>query len=331
MSVVLSQLVEPAPEKLEELNEKEIEGFQPPAEIAGLWENIRGIPVLTAEQEREMFQKLEQEKELLPGVKINKIPSALAIRNRIIEYNLRLVAFWVTKITTQHPIATLELHDLCQIGVFGLIKAVERFEWQREGKFSTYASWWIKQAVWRAIEDLDTTIRVPVHIHREIRYFFRARKELSQELERQPSLEEMAERMGIPLAKARSFQEAALHRDGTISLFTPVGDGNKPGPERTLLDVIEDTNQSTGDIQKTVDLKILKEAIREALGFLDRRARRILSLRFGLDDGRPRTLEEVGEIIGVTRERIRQIEKKALKRLKASPQVRQLFKDFAVS
>ncbi|RJR25741.1 RNA polymerase sigma factor RpoD [Candidatus Microgenomates bacterium] len=260
---------------------------------------IGRIPLLKAEEEVDLAQKIEK--------------GSLAAKRKLTESNLRLVV----SIAKRYVGRGLTLLDLIQEGNQGLIRAVEKYDWRRGYKFSTYATWWIRQAITRAIADQARTIRVPVHMVETINKLMRISRKLMQELGRDPTPEEVGKEMEIPPAKVREILKIA---QGTTSLEAPVGD-----EEDSLLgDFIADTAPSPYD---TASKQLLKDNIKEVLETLTPREAKVLVYRFGLEGGKPMTLEEVGKKFGVTRERIRQIEAKALRKLK-HPSRRKKLQDY---
>ena len=261
---------------------------------------IGRVPLLTAEQEMEYAKSIEQGDE--------------EARRMLAEANLRLVV----SIAKRYVGRGMLFLDLIQEGNLGLIKAVEKFDYRKGFKFSTYATWWIRQAITRAIADQARTIRIPVHMVETINKLIRVSRQLLQELGREPTPEEIAEEMDLPVERVREIMKIAQE---PVSLETPIGEEE----DSHLGDFIED--QDAPAPAEAAGYTMLKEQLDEVLDSLTPREQKVLRLRFGLDDGRTRTLEEVGQVFGVTRERIRQIEAKALRKLRHPSRSKKL-KDF---
>jgi RNA polymerase primary sigma factor len=303
----------PASEKLKKLKAEEGGRCIPQAgtsETAGLFEEIFRTPLLTPKEEKNLFNKLKAN------------PKDKVARNRIIEANLRLVLYWARKISQIYLGTSLTLSDLFQEGTFGLMHAVDIFQSAKGVRFSTLASWWIRQRIWREIHNNGQTIRVPVNVHERERSFLRAQQKIMNDLGRYPTAKEIAEEMAISLDKIAKIQRAiALSR--TQSLDEPFIEGGAC----SLLEILPAKDYPT--TEEEADLLLREDVIKEALGFIKyARHRKVLELRFGIGDEMPRTLEEIGRRFGVTRERIRQIEAKALKTLQQNPQARQRLKVF---
>ena len=261
---------------------------------------IGKIPRLTAEGEKELAKRIEKgDKEA---------------RKQLARCNLKLVVAFAKKYVGRSP--NLTLLDLIQEGNLGLFRAVEKFDWRRGYKFSTYATWWIRQAITRALADQARTIRIPVHMVETISKYAQTKRRLLQDLGREPLPEEIASEMGIEVAKVHHIMKISQY---TVSLETPVGEDEE---DSVLAEFIEDEKTIAPSLE--AGRTLLKERLKEILVDLTPREQKIVSMRFGLDDGITHTLEEVGNEFGVTRERIRQIEAKALERIRGHQGLKKL-------
>ncbi len=296
---------------------------------------IGKIPLLTLDQEklyseqvvigrkaREQLEKIEAEQnyDSISAEEYEKLEQQVELANNakdmLVNANLRLVV----SIAKKYASRGLQLLDLIQEGNMGLIKAVDKFDYEKGFKFSTYATWWIRQGIARAVADQARTIRIPVHMVETINKLVRVQRQLVQELSREPNDDEIAERMGISVEKVQQIRKIAQE---PISLEAPVGEEE----DSSLGDFISDPG-ALDPYEYTAKQK-LREELDDALKTLTPREARVLQLRFGLIDGRTRTLEEVGKEFNVTRERIRQIEAKALRKLKHPSRSKKL-KDFLI-
>lgn len=263
---------------------------------------IGKVPLLTGDEEIELAKRI--------------VKGDVAARKRLTEANLRLVV----SIAKKYMGRNLGLLDLIQEGNLGLFRAVEKFDWRKGFKFSTYATWWIRQAITRALADQSRTIRIPVHMVETLNKYAQAERQLVQDLGREPLPEEIAAEMGIEVEKVYHLKKISQE---TVSIDSPVGEADED--ESSLGDFIVD--EDTTKPNEMAGRQILREYVQGILTDLDPREQKILKMRFGLEDGVTHTLEEVGEEFGVTRERIRQIEAKALEKIKEHVDIHKL-KDY---
>ena len=284
--------------KLEDFSD--LKGFNIDDPVKMYLKEIGKIPLLSADEERILAENMEA--------------GDIEAKKKLAETNLRLVV----SIAKRYVGRGMQFLDLIQEGNMGLMKAVEKFDFRRGFKFSTYATWWIRQAITRSIADQARTIRIPVHMVETINKLVRIERQLVQELGREPTNEEISEHMGIEVDKVNEIIKIAQE---PVSLETPIGEED----DSHLGDFIEDETAIAPD--EAANFSMLKEQLNQVLSTLSDREKKVLELRFGLNDGTPRTLEEVGKEFEVTRERIRQIEAKALRKLK-HPSRSQKLKDF---
>ncbi|MGN0341425.1 MAG: RNA polymerase sigma factor RpoD [Roseburia sp.] len=301
----LEEVVLLEPEDEEEIEEEKIDlsvpdGVSIEDPVRMYLKEIGKVPLLTAEEEIELAKRMELGDQ--------------EAKKRLAEANLRLVV----SIAKRYVGRGMLFLDLIQEGNLGLIKAVEKFDYRKGYKFSTYATWWIRQAITRAIADQARTIRIPVHMVETINKLIRVSRQLLQELGREPTPEEIAAEMNMPVERVREILKISQE---PVSLETPIGEEE----DSHLGDFIQDDNVPVP--ADAAAFTLLKEQLEEVLGTLTEREQKVLTLRFGLDDGRARTLEEVGKEFNVTRERIRQIEAKALRKLRHPSRSRKL-KDY---
>ena len=298
--IILDVEDEPTEEELENIEMAVPDGVSIEDPVRMYLKEIGKVPLLTAEEEKELAMKMEA--------------GDMEAKKRLAEATLRLVV----SIAKRYVGRGMLFLDLIQEGNLGLIKAVEKFDYRKGYKFSTYATWWIRQAITRAIADQARTIRIPVHMVETINKLIRVQRQLLQELGREPYPEEIAEKMGLPVERVREIQKISQE---PVSLETPIGEEE----DSHLGDFIQDDNVPVP--AEAAAFTLLKEQLVEVLGTLTEREQKVLCLRFGLEDGRARTLEEVGKEFDVTRERIRQIEAKALRKLRHPSRSRKL-KDY---
>ena len=298
--IILDVDDEPTEEELENIELAVPDGVSIEDPVRMYLKEIGKVPLLTAEEEKNLAMRMEN--------------GDMDAKKRLAEANLRLVV----SIAKRYVGRGMLFLDLIQEGNLGLIKAVEKFDYRKGYKFSTYATWWIRQAITRAIADQARTIRIPVHMVETINKLIRVQRQLLQEKGREPYPEEIAEKMSLPVERVREIQKISQE---PVSLETPIGEEE----DSHLGDFIQDDNVPVP--AEAAAFTLLKEQLVEVLGTLTEREQKVLRLRFGLDDGRARTLEEVGKEFNVTRERIRQIEAKALRKLRHPSRSRKL-KDY---
>jgi RNA polymerase primary sigma factor len=288
---------------------------------------IGRVSLLTAENERELAMRIEAgvqaaerrangdvQTEMDRRILTGAVRDGEEARAELISANLRLVV----SIAKRYVGRGMLFLDLIQEGNLGLMRAVEKFDYTKGFKFSTYATWWIRQAITRAIADQARTIRIPVHMVESMNRVMRIQRQMTQELEREPTVEELAEKTGLTPDRVREIQRIALD---PLSLDSPVNEED----DSNLADFIADSGADAP--AEVATRRMLAQAVEEALGELSEREKEVVKLRFGLVDGQSRTLEEVGKEFGVTRERIRQIEAKTLAKLR-HPQRSQKLKEF---
>jgi RNA polymerase primary sigma factor len=291
-----SALIEGSGTKSDDISQKELElataldGDVPDA-VQQYLKEIGKTALLTKQEEKDLAKRAEKGDE--------------EARQRLIKANLRLVVSIAKRYINRTP--HLSILDLIQEGNIGLSRAVDKFDYRKGFKFSTYATWWIRQAINRALADQSRTVRIPVHMVEVISKYTQTRRQLIQELGRDPLAEEIAAEMGIDVDKVRHIQKISQE---VLSIETPIGDED----DSTLSDFIPDEKNATP--AQLAARAYLRDLIAEILGELTEREQKILKMRFGLDDNNPSTLEEVGKVFGVTRERIRQIESKALEKIR---------------
>ena len=295
--IILDVDDEPTEEELENIEFSVPDGVSIEDPVRMYLKEIGKVPLLSADEEVELAKRVEQGDE--------------EAKKKLAEANLRLVV----SIAKRYVGRGMLFLDLIQEGNLGLIKAVEKFDYRKGYKFSTYATWWIRQAITRAIADQARTIRIPVHMVETINKLIRVSRQLLQELGREPSPQEIADEMDIPVERVREILKISQE---PVSLETPIGEEE----DSHLGDFIQDDNVPVP--AEAAAFTLLKEQLNEVLGTLTEREQKVLKLRFGLEDGRARTLEEVGKVFNVTRERIRQIEAKALRKLRHPSRSRKL-------
>ncbi|UVE95355.1 sigma-70 family RNA polymerase sigma factor [Dietzia sp. B32] len=297
--------------------EAEPDGQSPSADLVRVYLNgIGKTALLNAEDEVELSKRieaglyakhvLETKKRLGPVRKADLkaiVAEGEAARAHLLEANLRLVVSLAKRYTGRG----MPLLDLIQEGNLGLIRAMEKFDYAKGFKFSTYATWWIRQAITRGMADQSRTIRLPVHLVEQVNKLARIKRELHQQLGREASLDELAEESGIP---AHKIEELLDHSRDPVSLDMPVG----ADEEAPLGDFIEDAEATSAE--NTVVTNVMHSDVRAVLATLEEREQQVITLRFGLDDGQPRTLDQIGKRFGLSRERVRQIEREVMAKLR---------------
>ncbi|MBB1022801.1 MULTISPECIES: sigma-70 family RNA polymerase sigma factor [Dietzia] len=297
--------------------EADPEGQSPSADLVRVYLNgIGKTALLNAEDEVELSKRieaglyakhlLETKKRLGPVKKADLktiVAEGEAARAHLLEANLRLVVSLAKRYTGRG----MPLLDLIQEGNLGLIRAMEKFDYAKGFKFSTYATWWIRQAITRGMADQSRTIRLPVHLVEQVNKLARIKRELHQQLGREATLEELAEESGIP---AHKIEELLDHSRDPVSLDMPVG----ADEEAPLGDFIEDAEATSAE--NTVVSNVMHSDVRAVLATLEEREQQVITLRFGLDDGQPRTLDQIGKRFGLSRERVRQIEREVMAKLR---------------
>ena len=297
-------------------------------ELLGIYlHEVRKVPLLTAEEEVTLSRAYDEGR--AATIRIRNQPDMEQVdlrrqefvvrtgeraRRRLVESNLRLVI----SVARKHLNRGMPLPDLIQEGNIGLSRAVDKFDWRRGFRFSTYAYWWIRQAITRAIADQSRVVRIPVHMSGQISRYSRASSRLAQEFGREPTVEEVADWLEIPVARAEEIHLAA---QVPVSLDAPVGEGS----DGAVGDFVEDPSQIP--MIDLVSKNLLRDSVEEVMGGLNARERKVVELRFGLNDGRARTLAEVGDELQISRERVRQIESDALRKLRR-PTVRRKLAEY---
>lgn len=299
--IEVESLLAPPSEEISEKELKEATSIKGalPDNVQMYLREIGKTPLLTSQEEKELAKRILRGEE--------------AARQQLIKANLRLVVSIAKRYVNRSP---LSISDLIQEGNIGLFKAVEKFDHTKGFKFSTYATWWIRQAITRALADQSRTIRIPVHMVETISKFTQAKRKLAQQLGREPMVEEIALEMDLPVDKVRNIQKIS---QDVVSLESPIGDEDD---KSTLADFIQDEKSLTPT--QLTSQELLKDQIKNIIEDLTEREKKILEMRFGLDDGVTHTLEEVGKVFNVTRERIRQIEAKALEKIRLHDESKRL-------